>query len=119
MPGTAVLDTAVGLAFMFFLVALTCSALVEFISNLVKKRPKYLLRGRCDLLDTPGSPSGPLGLADRATSLRSNISGEKTLYQNAYRAGPSNADPGSAQNTTTPWTGSAGRTSGGPKGGSS
>ncbi len=99
MPGTAVLDTAVGLAFMFFLVALTCSALVEFVANLVKKRSKYLLRGLRDLLDTPSNPAGPPGLADKAKSLQANASGEKALYQNALRAGPSNPDRGTAPTT--------------------
>jgi hypothetical protein len=59
MPGTAVLDTAIGLAFMFFLVALFCSAAVEAVANFFKKRAKYLLRGLRDLLDTPHGIAPP------------------------------------------------------------
>jgi len=57
MPGNAAIDTAIGLAFVFFLVALVCTAVVEAIANLFKKRAKYLLRGMRDMLDTPDSPT--------------------------------------------------------------
>ena len=53
MLNNTVLDTAIGLSFVFFLAALGCSALVEFVSNVTKKRAKFLLRGLRDLLDTP------------------------------------------------------------------
>lgn len=100
MPGTAVLDTTAGLAFMFFLVALTCSALVEFVANLVKKRSKYLLRGLRDLLETPGDLAGPPGLAEKVKALASNASDERALYHNALRADASNPETGSAPTAT-------------------
>jgi hypothetical protein len=51
MTGSAVLDTVLGLVFLYYALALLCSGLVEMISNWVKKRAKYLLRGIRDLLD--------------------------------------------------------------------
>jgi hypothetical protein len=45
VPGTNVLDTALGLGFTVFLMAVLCSAVVESIASLVKQRAKYLLRG--------------------------------------------------------------------------
>jgi hypothetical protein len=50
MTGSAVLDTVLGLVFLFYALALLCSGLVEMIANWVKKRAKYLLRGIRDLL---------------------------------------------------------------------
>ncbi|MDQ1537864.1 MAG: hypothetical protein QOE58_2257 [Actinomycetota bacterium] len=90
MPGTAVIDSAVGLAFTFFLVALTCSALVEFVANLVRKRSKYLLRGLRDLLDTPAAGGAAPGLA-LAPRLTANAKGESALYRNALGAGTATA----------------------------
>ena len=51
MTDSAVLNTVVGLVFLFYALALLCSGLVEMIANWVKKRAKYLLRGIRDLLD--------------------------------------------------------------------
>jgi hypothetical protein len=50
MTDSAVLDTVLGLVFLFYALALLCSGLVEMIANWVKKRAKYLLRGIQDLL---------------------------------------------------------------------
>ena len=50
MTDSAVLDTILGLIFLFYALALLCSGLVEMIANWVKKRAKYLLRGIQDLL---------------------------------------------------------------------
>lgn len=50
MTNSAVLDTILGLVFLFYALALLCSGLVEMIANWVKKRAKYLLRGIQDLL---------------------------------------------------------------------
>jgi hypothetical protein len=50
MTGSAVLDTVLGLVFLFYALALLCSGLVEMIANWVKKRAKYLLSGIQDLL---------------------------------------------------------------------
>jgi hypothetical protein len=87
VPGTNVLDTALGLGFTFFLVAVLCSAVVEFIANLVKKRAKYLLRGLQDMLDTPaGAEAAQLG--DRWSGVREGVTGEKQLYRDALVATP-------------------------------
>jgi hypothetical protein len=51
MTDSAVLDTILGLIFLFYALALLCGGLVEMIANWVKKRAKYLLRGIRDLLD--------------------------------------------------------------------
>ena len=87
MPGTNVLDTALGLGFTFFLVAVLCSAVVEFIANLVKKRAKYLLRGLRDMLDTPAGAEAA-GLGGRWSGVRQGVTGEKQLYQDALAATP-------------------------------
>jgi hypothetical protein len=50
MTGSAVVDTILGLVFVFYALALLCSGVVEMIANWVKKRAKYLLRGLHDLL---------------------------------------------------------------------
>lgn len=51
MTDSAVLNTVLGLVFLFYALALLCSGLVEMIANWVKKRAKYLLRGIRDLID--------------------------------------------------------------------
>ena len=51
MTDSAVLNTVLGLVFLFYALALLCSGLVEMIANWVKKRAKYLLRGIRELLD--------------------------------------------------------------------
>jgi hypothetical protein len=43
MTGSAVLDTVLGMVFLFYALALVCGGLVEMIANWVKKRAKYLL----------------------------------------------------------------------------
>jgi hypothetical protein len=50
MTDSAVLDTVLGLLFIFYALALLCSGLVEMIANWVKKRAKYLLQGIRELL---------------------------------------------------------------------
>lgn len=54
MTDSAVLNTVLGLVFLFYALALLCSGLVEMIANWVKKRAKYLLRGIRDLIDDVG-----------------------------------------------------------------
>lgn len=51
MTDSAVLDTILGLIFLFYALALLCGGLVEMIANWVQKRAKYLLRGIGDLLE--------------------------------------------------------------------
>ena len=56
---SAVLDTILGLAFMFFLVALLCSTAVETWANWVKKRAKFLLRGLGWMVGSSGESTTP------------------------------------------------------------
>jgi hypothetical protein len=51
MTDGAVLNTVLGLVFLFYALALLCSGLVEMIANWVKKRAKYLLRGIREFID--------------------------------------------------------------------
>jgi hypothetical protein len=106
VPGTNVLDTALGLGFTFFLVAVLCSAVVEFIANLVKKRAKYLLRGLRDMLDTPAGAEAA-GLGDRWSGVRQGVTGEKQLYRDALAATPEVAFAASSTELDTdddqPW----------------
>jgi hypothetical protein len=52
-----VLDTAVGLIFVFALAALFCSALVESISTMFERRAKYLITALRNMLDEAESGS--------------------------------------------------------------
>ena len=77
MPGSVVLDTVIGLIFVFLTASLISSAAIEWLGNRLNKRGEYLLRGLRELLDippaTPGhpgargtvSPSGADGLIPR------------------------------------------------------
>ncbi len=110
MTGGAVLDTVIGLAFVFFLVALFCSAVVESIANLFKKRAKYLLRGLRDLLDTP-DPEPPKGVGLARLNPRGITSRtfEKDLYDAALAARPTDprlpTDPAKPTEAQLPgWT---------------
>ena len=87
MPAGNVFEIALGLGLTFFLVAVLCSAIVEFISNLVRKRAKYLLRGLRDMLDTPETAESAAP-ADRWTGVRQDVTGEKRLYESALAATP-------------------------------
>jgi predicted PurR-regulated permease PerM len=64
MTDSAVLDTVLGLVFLFYALALLCGGLVEMIANWVKKRAKYLLRGIQDLLDDISPEHGDLVVAE-------------------------------------------------------
>jgi hypothetical protein len=63
MTDSAVLNTVLGLIFLYYALALLCSGLVEMIANWVKKRAKYLLRGIRDLIDDVVPPD--VAVADR------------------------------------------------------
>lgn len=80
---SAVIDTFIGLAFLFFLVAVFSSAIVEFIGNLFRKRAKYLLRTLRDMLEgtTPASADG--GLKARVDRSVGNGGSERALYRDA------------------------------------
>lgn len=72
MLGT-VIDIALGLALLFLIVALVCSAAVEAIANLLKKRAKYLLRGIRELVDVPIAAGSGLNAIKGAARLESAL----------------------------------------------
>jgi hypothetical protein len=78
MP-SAVLDTAIGLVFVFFLVALLCSALTEALSNLMQMRARYLLTGLRAMLDKPESGFTTPLLVDNAEFTVSSGVGNDTV----------------------------------------
>lgn len=94
-----VLDTVIGLVFVFFLVSLAASALVEVVANWLRKRAKYLLRGLRDLLDTPTEAQSALTMPPVGALLS-----ERALYKRALRAGTPQAVPPTAGTLATPWT---------------
>ena len=79
MTDSAVLDTVLGLIFLFYALALLCSGLVEMIANWVKKRAKYLLRGIRDLLDD--MPAKELAVAEKKKGWAQNTA--ETVYLNS------------------------------------
>src|SRR5829696_5908885 len=80
MTGSAVLDTVLGLIFLFYALALLCSGLVEMIANWVRKRAKYLLRGLRNLLEGT-SPATQLQL-----QWKENRNEERKQYSTALGA---------------------------------
>ncbi|WP_163541937.1 hypothetical protein [Occultella kanbiaonis] len=97
-----VLETAIGLALIFYLMALVCSALTEAIANAMRKRAKYLLRGLRELLDDPGDTgTGPSIVAPVAP-----IVAEQALYSQALAANATTVPPTSAaaDGASDPWT---------------
>jgi hypothetical protein len=81
--GSAVLDTVIGLSFVFFLVALLSSAVIEWWANVQRKRAKFLLRGVQAMLveDRGHRPRywwSPLALFEAARA-------EEALYQSVLR----------------------------------
>ena len=61
MSGSAVLDTALGVIFVFLMASLVASGIVEWLSNKLNMRGEYLLRGLREMLDVP--PAAPVGAA--------------------------------------------------------
>ncbi|HEX2773019.1 MAG TPA: hypothetical protein VHN18_11405 [Micromonosporaceae bacterium] len=60
MPGSVVLDTTIGLVFVFLATSLICSAAVEWLGNKLNKRGEFLLRGLREMLDIPpATPEEP------------------------------------------------------------
>ena len=53
MFDSQVLDTAIGLVFIYFFLSIFCSACIEFVSRLIKKRAKMLQIGIETLLQDP------------------------------------------------------------------
>lgn len=96
MSQLRVLEVVTALIFMFYAAALLSSGLVEWLSNIVKKRAKYLLRGIAALVQgtTATTELGSL----KPTLVRSgSIGAEKRLYRCALR--PATLDPSA---TTAP-----------------
>jgi hypothetical protein len=113
MTDSAVLDTVLGLIFLFYALALLCSGLVEMIANWVKKRAKYLLRGIRDLLETPGDSIAGESAWDRmqntAQTVRLNGRAESERYNKMLHAGqpklpaePTKAPTGAGPTTLPP-----------------
>ncbi|GAC1325213.1 MAG: hypothetical protein NVSMB13_07950 [Mycobacteriales bacterium] len=60
MPGSVVLDTAIGLVFVFLTASLVCTGALEWVANRLNKRGEYLLRGLREMLDLPpATPEAP------------------------------------------------------------
>jgi hypothetical protein len=66
MPGSVILDTAIGLVFVFLAASLICSAAIEWLGNKLNKRGEYLLRGLREMLDIP--PATPADPTSRGTA---------------------------------------------------
>lgn len=96
MFGNSLVGTAIGLALVFFLVALLCSAVVEWWANISKKRAKYLLRGLRDLLEGPGS-APPQVTALSPGTISSDIRTERELYLGALASGNASKPTGLQQ----------------------
>jgi len=79
----AVLDTVIGIAFVFFLLALASAAVAEWLATVFKKRAKYLLRGLADIF---GEQSGSVDGADRLEACAQSVRTERGLYQQAMRS---------------------------------
>src|SRR3712207_9267369 len=61
MSGSAVLDTALGVVFVFLTASVMCAGVVEWISGKLDKRGEYLLRGLREMLDIrPGTDAASL-----------------------------------------------------------
>lgn len=58
MSGSVVLETGIGLAFVFFTASLVCTGVLEGIANKLNKRGDYLLRGLREMLDLPPATPG-------------------------------------------------------------
>lgn len=83
MLGSAVLDTVIGVSFVFFLVALASSAIAEWLANLLRKRAKFLLRGlQAMLVDDRGArPKFQWSPAQLWAPIRA----ERALYRTVLR----------------------------------
>lgn len=79
MLGSAVLDTVIGLSFVYFLVAALSSTVAEWLANLLRKRAKYLLRGVAAML-SGDKGSRPLSAWTPASAVAS-IRTERELYR--------------------------------------
>ncbi|MEV6487232.1 hypothetical protein AB0M20_01140 [Actinoplanes sp. NPDC051633] len=71
MPGSVVLDTAIGLIFVFLTASLVGTAAVEWLSKRLNMRGEYLLRGLREMLDIP--PAAPSGTGEPASGSRQGL----------------------------------------------
>lgn len=106
MFGT-VLDAVVGLIFVFFLVSVLCSAIVEALANVFRKRAKYLLRALRDLLDAPPAETQETRVGIRADigAARQARREENRLYTAALKTPPTpQATADQSPQVDAPWT---------------
>lgn len=103
------IETAIGLALVFYLMALVCSAMTEAIANALNKRAKYLLRGLREMLDDPagtGTGSSDMSPVTRLTADQSAY--DRALESNATTAAPipttSDVAPAPSSPSWDPWT---------------
>jgi hypothetical protein len=104
MSGSAVLDTAIGVVFVFLAVSLVCSGVVEWVSNKLNKRGEYLLRGLREMLDIPPGATAPdlpreIGLLDRR-NLRATLKRLETAGSQMFA--PAAAKPAGAPDPEPP-----------------
>jgi len=83
MTDSAVLDTILGLIFLFYALALLCGGLVEMIANWVRKRAKYLLRGVRDLLED--RITAQYGAPTRTRLLARRLCGARDVWAGTVR----------------------------------
>ena len=92
MPGSGIIDLAVGMAFVFGVTAALSSAVTELIARYLGLRGAYLLRGLRELLDG-GQASTDLGTAeDSYHALKGFVTGQQaaTSARAAADADPAN-----------------------------
>lgn len=104
-----VIETAIGLALVFYFMALVCSTITEAIANALKKRAKYLLRGLREMLDDP--PDAGAGASDVSAIAR--ITADQKAYERALESnatttaptpGPNQEPPTPSSPAWDPWT---------------
>lgn len=113
LTGSVVLDTAIGLAVVFFAASSICTGVLEWISNKLNKRGEYLLRGLREMLDlppaTPDDPrsQGDVPVAGQAPDLMTRGSRRAALQElsvqgKTLRDGLSAAQPGATVSAVAP-----------------
>src|SRR5947199_1858750 len=75
--GSAVLDVAVGLAFIYLLLAIFCTAVNEWLAGVLKTRGKLLLQGITELLN--GQVGTYKGQANAATGFLDDFYGHPLI----------------------------------------
>ena len=83
MQLSAVLDTAIGISFTYFLLSTGCSAVAEGVATMLKKRGKYLLRGLRDMLDSQPAAGPVSGVVDRLEAVSTGRDRELELQKRA------------------------------------